>query len=83
MAWPFHPTVEQLAWAWGGELARGEARASRVRIASGRYAALLADHVAENVMMDGAPGAYARIWLCARHAFIEVQTLGGPAASTE
>lgn len=68
---PFRPTADQLAWVWGGELVRGEARASRVSIAAGRYAALLADHVVEDVTAEGAPGAYARIWRCARSAFIE------------
>lgn len=67
---PFRPTTDQLARAWGGDLARGETRASRVRIAAGRYAALLADHVIEDMSVEGAPAAYARIWLCARSAFI-------------
>jgi hypothetical protein len=71
---PFHPTTEQLAWVWGGELVLGEATASRARIAACRYAALFAGHVVRDVATDGAPGAYARIWLCARLAFIESMT---------
>ncbi len=67
---PFRPTADQLAWVWGGDLVQGETRASRARIAAGRYAALLADHVIGDVTVEGAPGAYARIWLCARSAFI-------------
>lgn len=67
---PFRPTTDQLARAWGGDLVRGETRASRVRIAAGRYAALLADHVIEDMSVEGAPAASARIWLCARSAFI-------------
>jgi hypothetical protein len=68
---PFRPTADQLAWVWGGDLVRGEAPGSRARIAAGRYAALLTDHVVQDITIEGAPGAYARIWLCTRHAFIE------------
>ena len=71
---PFCPTPDQLAWVWGGELVRGETRAARARIAGGRYAALLADHVIGDVSIGAAPGAYVRIWLCARLAFIESTT---------
>ena len=71
---PFGPTPDQLAWVWGGELVRGETRASRARIAAGRYAALLADHVIGDVSIEAAAGAYARIWLCARLAFIQSTT---------
>jgi hypothetical protein len=71
---PFAPTADQLAWVWGGKLVRGEARTSRARIAAGRYAALFTDHVIGDITIDGAPGAYARIWLCARLAFIESVT---------
>jgi hypothetical protein len=71
---PFCPTPDELAWVWGGELVRGETRASRARIAEGRYAALLADHVIGDVRIEAAPGAYVRIWLCARLAFIESTT---------
>ncbi len=68
---PFRPNPDQLAWVWGGDLARGEERASRARIAAGRYATLFTQHVIEDVTIEGAPGAYARIWLCTRLAFIE------------
>ena len=71
---PFCPTPDQLAWVWGGDLARGETRASRARIAAGRYATLLTDHVIGDVSGVAAPGAYARIWLSARLAFIESTT---------
>jgi hypothetical protein len=67
---PFRPTADELAWVWGGDLVRGEARASRARIAAGRYAGLLTNHVVTDFTVQGAPGAYARIWLCARSAFI-------------
>lgn len=87
---PFSPTADQLASIWGGELVRGESQASRARIAAGRYAALLTDHVVHDVAIDGAPGAYARIWLCARLAFIESLTsppsgrlIGGEVSSWE
>jgi hypothetical protein len=68
---PFRPTADQLAWVWGGDLARGEARADRARVAAGRYAALFADHLVQDVTIDAAPAAYARIWLCARAAFTD------------
>lgn len=71
---PFCPTPDQLAWVWGGDLVRGETRAARARIAGGRYAALLTDHVFGDVRNEAAPGAYVRIWLCARLAFIESTT---------
>ena len=71
---PFRPTPDQLAWVWGGDLVRGETRASRARIAGGRYAALLTDHVFGDVSVQAAPGAYVRIWLCGRRAFIESTT---------
>jgi hypothetical protein len=67
---PFRPTADQLARVWGGELVRGERRENRARIAAGRYAALLTDHVVQDVAVEGGPGAYALIWLCARRAFI-------------
>jgi hypothetical protein len=67
---PFRPTTAQLAWVWGGDLVPGEARASRARIASARYASLFAEHVVRDMTIEGAPGAYARIWLCARLAFV-------------
>lgn len=31
---------------------------------------LFTDHVGQDVAVDGGPGAYALIWLCARRAFI-------------
>ena len=71
---PFRPTADQLALVWGGDLVRSETRASRARIAAGRYAALLTDHAIGDVTVEGAPGAYARIWLCARLAFIKSTT---------
>lgn len=77
---PFCPTPDQLALVWGGDLVRGETRASRARIAGGRYAALLADYVVGDVTVDAAPGAYVRIWLCARLAFI-ASTTSEPAGS--
>jgi hypothetical protein len=70
----FRPTADQLATVWGGDLVRGETRASRARIAAGRYAALFTDHVIGDVTVDGGAGAYVRIWLCARLAFIESAT---------
>ena len=79
---PFRPTAGQLASDWGGELTRGETQEQRVRVAAGRYAALFTDHVVEDVTIDGGPGAYVRIWQCARQAFIQSMTSehGGPAA---
>jgi hypothetical protein len=71
---PFRPTAHELALVWGGDLVRGESRASRARIAAGRYAALFTDHVIGDVTVDGGAGAYVRIWLCARLAFIESAT---------
>jgi hypothetical protein len=67
---PFRPTADQLARVWGGDLVRGERRENRARIAAGRYAALFTDHVVQDVAVDGGPGAYALIWVCARSAFI-------------
>ena len=79
---PFRPTANQLASVWGGELTRGETQEQRVRVAAGRYAALFTDHVVEDVTIEGGPGAYMRIWQCARQAFIQSMTSehGGPAA---
>ena len=54
---PFCPTPDQLAWVWGGDLVRGETRAARARIAGGRYAALLADHVIEGCQHRGGAGS--------------------------
>ena len=71
---PFRPTADQLALVWGGNLVRGETRASRARIAAGRYAALLTDHVIGDITVEEGAGAYVRIWLCARLAFIEGAT---------
>jgi len=45
-------------------------------MAAARYAALFADHVAQDMAAEGAPGAYVRIWLCARRAFIESMSTG-------
>ena len=68
---PFRPTPEQLAQVDGGDLADGEARDRRRPIAAARYASLFTDLVAQDMAAEGAPGAYVRIWLCARRAFIE------------
>jgi hypothetical protein len=71
---PFRPTADELALVWGGALVKGEKRASRARIAAGRYAALLTNHVIGDVTVEGGRGAYVRIWLCARLAFIKSAT---------
>ena len=63
----------------GGDLDEGEARARRLPMAAARYAALFADHVAQDVAAEGGPSAYVRIWLCARRAFIESMSAGIPA----
>jgi hypothetical protein len=76
---PFSPTPEQLARVAGGDLDEGEARARRLPMAAARYAALFADHVAQDVAAEGGPSAYVRIWLCARRAFIESTSAGIPA----
>jgi hypothetical protein len=68
---PFQPSNEQLAWVDGGDLVEGEAHDRRMRVAATRYAGLLADHIAGDVTVDGGPGAYAMVWLCARQAFID------------
>ena len=69
---PFYPTPDQLAWVWGGDLVPGETRHNRAPIAAARYAGLFTNHVVPDVTLDGAAGAYARIWLCARLAFTEI-----------
>lgn len=76
---PFRPTPERLAWVAGGDLVEGEARARRLPMAAARYAALFADHVAQDMAAEGGPGAYVRIWLCARRAFIDSLGTGTPA----
>ena len=68
---PFRPTPQQLALVDGGDLVAGEARDRRRPIAAARYASLFTDHVVQDMAAEGAPGAYVRIWLCARRAFIE------------
>ncbi|HEX7346624.1 MAG TPA: hypothetical protein VF253_07510 [Candidatus Limnocylindrales bacterium] len=73
---PFRPTVDQLAWVWGGELGPGETGRSRARIAAYRYAELFAGHVIQDVTVEGGVGAYMRIWQCARRAFIDSVAAG-------
>jgi len=68
---PFRPTDDQLDWVWGGELGPGETRQSRAKIAACRYAELFTRHVVQDVTVEGAVGAYTRIWLCSRRSFIE------------
>jgi hypothetical protein len=68
---PFRPTPEQLAQVDGGDLVDGEARDRRRPIAAARYASLFTDHVAQDMAVEGAPGAYVQVWLCARRAFID------------
>lgn len=67
---PFKLSTQRLEWV-GGDLVLGEARPRRMRIAAGRFAGLFADHVAQDMGAEGAPGAYALVWQCARSAFIE------------
>jgi hypothetical protein len=71
---PLLLTDEQLESIWGDALVPGETPASRARIAAGRYASVFTHHVVPDVSLDAAPSAYARIWLCARLAFIESAT---------
>lgn len=73
---PFRPTPERLAWVAGSDLVQGEARARRLPLAAARYAGLFADHVAQDMAVEGGPGAYVRIWLCARRAFIDNMSAG-------
>ncbi len=80
---PFRPTADQLARVWGGDLVRGERRENRARIAAGRYAALFADHVVQDVAVDEGPGAYALIWLCARSAFIASMSSEDPESRSD
>jgi hypothetical protein len=80
---PFHPTPEQLAWVAGGDLVEGEASDRRRPIAAARYAALFADHVAQDLTADEGAGAYVRIWLCARRAFIDSMSPAGSDAPSE
>jgi hypothetical protein len=79
---PFRPTTDQLDWVWGGELDRGETRHSRAQVAGWRYAELFASHVAEDVSVDGGTGAYVRVWLCARRAFLESVDPADPESPT-
>lgn len=74
---PFAPTARQLHSVAGGDLIPGQEAGPLARIAAGRYAGLVADHVVEDVTADGAAGAYVRIWLCARQAFL--RSLDSPA----
>jgi hypothetical protein len=80
---PFRPTADELAFVWGDNLVPGETRASRARIAAGRYAALLTDHVGGDITVEGGAGAYVRIWLCARLAFIKSATGEPPKAPSD
>jgi hypothetical protein len=75
---PFRPTDDQLAWVWGGQLGPGETPHSRAKIAGCRYAELFASHVVQDVTVQGAVGAYTRIWLCARRSFIKSMESGEP-----
>lgn len=68
---PFVPSASQLAWVDGGDLGFGADASPRIAEAAGRYADLLVHHVIGDVSVDGAPGAYFRIWQCARQAFLE------------
>lgn len=80
---PFRPTPERLAWVAGGDLVEGEARARRLPIAAARHASLFADHVMQDMAAEGGPGAYVRIWLCARRAFIDSMSAVTPAEPSD
>lgn len=68
---PFAPTAQQLATIGGGELVPGAEPGPFAQVVADRYAGLLANHLVQDVRADGAPAAYARIWLCARRAFLQ------------
>ena len=67
---PFAPTAQDLATIGGGDLVVGAEPGPLAHAIADRYAGLLANHVVRDVRADGAPEAYARIWLCARAAFL-------------
>jgi hypothetical protein len=67
---PFRPTSRQLTAIGGGFLVPGDEPGPMARAVAGRYAGLLTRHLVQDVTIDGAPEAYARIWLCARRAFL-------------
>jgi hypothetical protein len=68
---PFRPTPDQLVWVAGHDLDEHADRDRRVPVAASRFASLFADHVTGDLTVRGGPGAYVRIWLCARRAFID------------
>ncbi len=78
---PFAPSADQLAWVGGGDPLPGQENGPLARVAAGRYAGLFADHLVRDVTVDGAPGAYVRIWLCARRAFLRAEGGAGRAGS--
>jgi hypothetical protein len=69
---PFVLTDAQLRAIGANDLAPGEEAGPYAHVVAGRYASLVADHVALGADMgaNGAPGAYVRIWACARAAFL-------------
>jgi hypothetical protein len=74
---PFRPSPQELDWVAGEDLVDGEARSRRVRVAASRFAGLFADHVAQDMSIEGGPGAYAWVWQSARQAFVEVVAADG------
>lgn len=68
---PFALTAQQLVTIGGGDLISGGEPGPLAHAVADRYAGLLANHLVQDVRADGAPEAYARIWLCARRAFLQ------------
>ncbi len=68
---PFAPTARQLATIGGGELVPGAEPGPLAHVVADRYAGLVASHLVQDVRANGASEAYARIWLCARAAFLQ------------
>jgi hypothetical protein len=78
---PRPPTRGQTGISWLGVGRRSHARwgtgetgGDRGRSTCGPFT----DHAVQDVTVEGAPGVYARIWLCARLAFTESVTSGNP-----
>ena len=68
---PFQPTGAELVGLMGSALDGRPGDESSARSAAAGYAFLFADHVVQDVTAPQAAGAYVRLWLCARQAFLD------------
>ena len=68
---PFRPSTAEIAAVMGSGIEGSRTDGPWASAAAGRYAFLFADHLVRDVTAPRAAGAYARLWLCARRAFLD------------